>query len=118
VAVLGIARENEGVAARILLDFGADSERIRNAVLRMLSGPARAEYFRRASVTRVRGPAESKHGTDAGAMFTMIERQIRAFLHREPDNGDLLVILSSLPEGIVGRSLAAPETDDPGLGDV
>ena len=32
-------RENEGVAARILLDFDADSEKIRNEVIRMLSGP-------------------------------------------------------------------------------
>src|SRR5207244_3953870 len=36
---LGLVRENEGVAARILLDFDADSEKIRNEVIRMLSGP-------------------------------------------------------------------------------
>ena len=35
-------RENEGVAARILLDFDADSEKIRNEVIRMLSGPGRS----------------------------------------------------------------------------
>ena len=33
-------RENEGVAARILLDFDADSEKIRNEVIRMLPGPS------------------------------------------------------------------------------
>jgi len=37
--LLGLVRENEGVAARILLDFEADSEKIRNEVIRMLSGP-------------------------------------------------------------------------------
>ena len=37
--LLGLVRENEGVAARILLDFDADSEEIRNEVIRMLSGP-------------------------------------------------------------------------------
>src|SRR5690349_20319258 len=37
--LLGLVRENEGVAARILLDFAADSEKIRNEVIRMLSGP-------------------------------------------------------------------------------
>src|ERR1700710_1828317 len=37
--LLGLVRENEGVAARILLDFVADSEKIRNEVIRMLSGP-------------------------------------------------------------------------------
>src|SRR5438067_4550101 len=37
--LLGLVRENEGVAARILLDFDADSEKIRNELIRMLSGP-------------------------------------------------------------------------------
>jgi ATP-dependent Clp protease ATP-binding subunit ClpC len=36
--LLGLARENQGVAARILLDFGADAERIRNEVIGMMSG--------------------------------------------------------------------------------
>ncbi len=40
--LLGIARENEGVASRILLDAGADGETVRNQVIGMLSGPGRA----------------------------------------------------------------------------
>jgi ATP-dependent Clp protease ATP-binding subunit ClpC len=39
--LLGIVRENEGVAARILLDFGWDAERIRDEVISMLSPPGR-----------------------------------------------------------------------------
>ena len=35
--LLGLVRENEGVAARILLDFDADDDKIRNAVIRVLS---------------------------------------------------------------------------------
>jgi ATP-dependent Clp protease ATP-binding subunit ClpC len=35
--LLGLARENEGVAVRILLDFDADCETIRNAVMRTLT---------------------------------------------------------------------------------
>jgi ATP-dependent Clp protease ATP-binding subunit ClpC len=38
--LLGIVRENEGVAARILLDY-ADAEEIRTEIIRMLSGPGR-----------------------------------------------------------------------------
>jgi ATP-dependent Clp protease ATP-binding subunit ClpC len=38
--LLGLVRENEGVAARILLDFDADAEKIRNEIIRMLSGSA------------------------------------------------------------------------------
>src|SRR6188474_1324987 len=41
--LLGLVRENEGVAARILLDFDADSDKIRNEVIRMLSGPGRRQ---------------------------------------------------------------------------
>jgi ATP-dependent Clp protease ATP-binding subunit ClpC len=36
--LLGLARENDGVAARILLDLGADAERVREAVIEMLGG--------------------------------------------------------------------------------
>jgi Clp amino terminal domain, pathogenicity island component len=39
--LLGLAREGEGLANRILLDFDADAEKIRDEVLRMLSGPGR-----------------------------------------------------------------------------
>jgi ATP-dependent Clp protease ATP-binding subunit ClpA len=35
--LLGVARENEGVAARILLEFDVDSEKIRADVVRMLA---------------------------------------------------------------------------------
>jgi ATP-dependent Clp protease ATP-binding subunit ClpC len=34
--LLGLVRENEGVASRVLLSFDADSEKIRNAVIRLL----------------------------------------------------------------------------------
>ncbi|HEY4897982.1 MAG TPA: Clp protease N-terminal domain-containing protein [Solirubrobacteraceae bacterium] len=40
--LLGLVRENEGVAARILLDFDADSEKIRNAVRSMMPSPGTA----------------------------------------------------------------------------
>jgi ATP-dependent Clp protease ATP-binding subunit ClpC len=41
--LLGLVRENEGVAARILADFDADSEKIRSEIIRMLSGPGRRQ---------------------------------------------------------------------------
>jgi len=44
--LLGIVRENEGVASQILLDFGADAHTIRNELVRMLSGPSRASRSR------------------------------------------------------------------------
>src|SRR5512135_1797031 len=54
--LLGLVRENEGVAARILLDFDADADKIRNEVIRMLSGPG----GRRQGGSGGSGPAEGK----------------------------------------------------------
>jgi ATP-dependent Clp protease ATP-binding subunit ClpA len=41
--LLGLVRENEGVAAHILLDFDADSEKIRNEVIRLVPPATRPE---------------------------------------------------------------------------
>jgi ATP-dependent Clp protease ATP-binding subunit ClpC len=38
--LLALARENEGVAARILLDFDADAEKLRNEIIRLLGDQA------------------------------------------------------------------------------
>jgi ATP-dependent Clp protease ATP-binding subunit ClpA len=55
--LLGLVRENNGVAARILLDFDADAEKVRDAVIRMLSGPGlrrdRSQIVLRATATDV-----------------------------------------------------------------
>ena len=37
--LLGVVRENRGVAARVLLDLGADAEKVRNHVIRVLADP-------------------------------------------------------------------------------
>ena len=72
--LLGLVRENEGVAARILLDFDADSEKIRNEVIRMLSGPGgrrqgsgpgRGRRRRRGRRARARSPRSCS--TSSGA---------------------------------------------------
>ncbi len=39
--LLGLARETEGVAARILADLEVDAERVRQEVMRVLAGPTR-----------------------------------------------------------------------------
>ncbi len=43
--LLGLVRENEGVAARILLDFDTNAEKVRDEVIRML-GPGRVGQAR------------------------------------------------------------------------
>jgi ATP-dependent Clp protease ATP-binding subunit ClpC len=50
--LLGIVRENEGVAARVLLNFDADTEKVRSAVLGMLGTdvpPGYEESMRKAA---------------------------------------------------------------------
>jgi ATP-dependent Clp protease ATP-binding subunit ClpC len=58
--LLGLVRENEGVAARILLDFDADSEKIRNEVIRMLSGPGGRRQGAGSGGGSGSGPSEGK----------------------------------------------------------
>src|SRR6201982_811977 len=58
--LLGLVRENEGVAARILLDFDADSEKIRNEVIRMLSGPGGRRHGQASGGGSGSGPGEGK----------------------------------------------------------
>src|ERR1700728_2574906 len=58
--LLGLVRESEGVAARILLDFDADSEKIRNEVIRMLSGPGGRRQGAGAGAGSGSGPGEGK----------------------------------------------------------
>jgi ATP-dependent Clp protease ATP-binding subunit ClpC len=58
--LLGLVRENEGVAARILLDFDADSEKIRNEVIRMLSGPSGRGRGGPGAVAGASGVADAK----------------------------------------------------------
>jgi ATP-dependent Clp protease ATP-binding subunit ClpC len=52
--LLGVARENGGVAARILLDLGADDQKIRDAVLATLGGPQVGTVARAAPRRRMR----------------------------------------------------------------
>jgi ATP-dependent Clp protease ATP-binding subunit ClpC len=73
--LLGIARENEGVAARILLDFDIDADRIRAEVIRTLGG--RAVHARRlptppgAESVRA-GPTTERRVLDFGRSFVTL----------------------------------------------
>jgi ATP-dependent Clp protease ATP-binding subunit ClpC len=86
--LLGVVRENEGVAARILLDFGTDAETVRNDVIRMLSGPGGPEERSGgdAKVEEVR--AQKEAAIDAGdfelaAQLRDVERRL-VHLRAEP----------------------------------
>ena len=71
--LLGLVRENEGVAARILLDFDADSEKIRNEVIRMLSGPGSRQ---RGSSSGSAGAAATGEGKKSSKLLDQFGRNL------------------------------------------
>jgi ATP-dependent Clp protease ATP-binding subunit ClpC len=77
--LLGLVRENEGVAARILLDFDADSDKIRNEVIRMLSGPG----------GRRQGAAAGAGGGEPGKKSSKLLDQFGRNLTKLADEGKL-----------------------------
>jgi len=104
--LLGLMCENEGVAVRILLDFDVDSEKIRNEMIRMLSGPsARGSE----EVTMVGGPVRPDFdrawldGLDA--ILDRLASEIRGKLGREPDGGDLLLAFACAPDTLPAQAL-------------
>ena len=75
--LLGLVRENEGVAARILLDFDADSEKIRNEVIRMLSGPGgRRQGSGRPGPARPPGGAAQGEGKKSSKLLDQFGRNL------------------------------------------
>ncbi len=60
--LLGLVRENEGVATRILLDFDADAETIRSELRPMISGPSGQRQRHTVRVMHVDRSADPAHG--------------------------------------------------------
>jgi ATP-dependent Clp protease ATP-binding subunit ClpA len=106
--LLGLVREDEGVAARILHDAGADQERIRNEVVRVL---AKAGRLPRVEAHPIGATYESRWPVDAAWLETLapaldaLAQDIRRELGRAPDVGDLLLVLACAPEFVAGRAL-------------
>src|ERR1700704_3828415 len=96
--LLGLVRENEGVAARILLDFDADSEKIRNEVIRMLSGPGGRRQGQGASAAAAasEGKKSSKLLDQFGRNLTKLaaESKLDPVVGRETEIERIMQILS------------------------
>jgi ATP-dependent Clp protease ATP-binding subunit ClpC len=74
--LLGLVRENEGVAARILLDFDADSEKIRNEVIRMLSGPGGRQRAGSGAAGAAAGAAAQGEGKKSSKLLDQFGRNL------------------------------------------
>jgi ATP-dependent Clp protease ATP-binding subunit ClpA len=79
--LLGLVRLNKGVAARILLDFDADAEKVRNRVVRELGLPSRpVDPELRAEMERVRAEKEvafARGDEEQAAALEARERRLR-----------------------------------------
>src|ERR671933_600380 len=94
--LLGLLRENEGVAARILLDFDADSEKIRNEVIRMLSGPGGRRQQGAGTGQQGEGKKSSKLLDQFGRNLTRLaaESKLDPVVGRETEIERIMQILS------------------------
>jgi ATP-dependent Clp protease ATP-binding subunit ClpA len=85
--LLGLVRENKGVAARILLDFDADAEQVRNEIIRMLSGPGHrpmggGSAFPEEEIEQMRQHAEARIYADDPAAADQLRERYRAQMGR------------------------------------
>ena len=116
--LLGLARVNEGVAADVLLELHADSENIRNQVIRMLSGPGGRQWGPGPGRVRVGGSSAAPAGDfpdtlieGATRLVERVAREVEEQLGRKPDSGDLLVMLACIADGLTARALARLDID-------
>ncbi|MFN2471250.1 MAG: Clp protease N-terminal domain-containing protein, partial [Gaiellaceae bacterium] len=79
--LLGLVRENEGVAARILLDFDADAEKIRNAVVGLLSG--QPSLARPVAGMSAQGAAAARAKPDVAAKLARVREEMAAIAQQD-----------------------------------
>jgi ATP-dependent Clp protease ATP-binding subunit ClpA len=109
--LLGLVRENDGVAVRILLDFDADAERIRNEVIRMLSSPGAPRRVQLQTSRAAAEPLDQSWFGGLARVFSQLEDEIARGLGRAPDSGDLLLALACAPDTRAAAALRASGVD-------
>ncbi len=102
--LLGLIREGEGVGARILLNFNADPEVIRNEVVRLLSEPG-GEHRGEARASASNPPGMEGWLEGVRPLLGPLAGEIRTELGRAPDPGDLLLVLGCAKHTLAGRAL-------------
>jgi len=117
--LLGLVHENEGVATRVLLDFEADSEKIRLEVIRVLSGPEGSRYSASANA-EMAAIARRRDATRTGTASVGVD-DFRFVVH--PDDELRRLLMAAAGRALtVGRRefgladlLAAAEDEGKGL---
>jgi hypothetical protein len=114
--LLGLSRESESVAVRILLDCGVDAEQLREATVRRLAGPGPAPAISLVSFGAERGEEVERSWLGGLApVLHALQREIERTLGRVPDSGDLLLTLASAPDTRAAAALRALGVDADGL---
>jgi ATP-dependent Clp protease ATP-binding subunit ClpA len=104
--LLGLARENEGVASRVLMEFDADAVKLREAVALMLArAPRQPRLVQVESGHLMRMPMEASWFDGLALVLTSLAREIRQELDRDPDVGDLLLTIACARDGLAGQAL-------------
>ena len=106
--LLGLGREGDGVAVRILHDCGAEAETIRNEVIRMLSDPDVVREQMRSTVISARASPQIIDQAwfgGLGAILDGLAGEIRRERQRSPDIGDLLLALACAPDTLAAQAL-------------
>jgi hypothetical protein len=103
--LLGLERENEGVAAKIMAGLDIDSGEIRAAVLRMIAGLGVRGRVERTPDSLERVGLSDPLLDGAGPALRALVDEIEERFDRPPDAGDLLVLLASVPDGLAARTL-------------
>jgi hypothetical protein len=78
--LLGLVREGEGVAAQVLVGLGADLPRVRQQVIKLLSGYAAEEATARTRLVRMTVPAEIR---ELEQQLAQVHRQKQAAIDAE-----------------------------------
>jgi hypothetical protein len=103
--LLGMLRDDQDLAVRILLGCGADVEKIRGQLTHRLRGLNTSETAERAGSDGVRHPIDQAWLGPLGAHINALATEIRRELGREPDAGDLLIALACDADTIAAHAL-------------
>jgi ATP-dependent Clp protease ATP-binding subunit ClpC len=88
--LLGLIREGEGVAARVLLELGVDRKKVREETLKLLGGAPAATQPEREG--KVETPALNQFGRDLTALAR--EGKLDPIIGREPEIERVIQVLS------------------------
>jgi ATP-dependent Clp protease ATP-binding subunit ClpC len=112
--LLGLVRENEGVATRILLEFNADSEKIRMEVIRLLSGGRQSRGANASAGTAVTGQGGFLVLPDSELRRLLMAAGGRALMHGRLEFGlpDLLAVAEAQTDTPSDTEPEDPEASD------